>query len=45
MILGLPLDTLVFLWLGALAGGIAAGGSGFAFGLATMVSGVVELIG
>jgi uncharacterized membrane protein YfcA len=34
MILGLPFDTLGFLWLGALLGGIAAGGSGFAFGLA-----------
>jgi uncharacterized protein len=34
MMLGLPLDTLAFLWLGALLGGIAAGGSGFAFGLA-----------
>jgi uncharacterized protein len=31
---GLTLDTLAFLWLGALLGGIAAGGSGFAFGLA-----------
>jgi len=31
---GLSLDTLAFLWLGALLGGIAAGGSGFAFGLA-----------
>ena len=34
MILGLPLDTLAFLWVGAFVGGIAAGGSGFAFGLA-----------
>jgi uncharacterized membrane protein YfcA len=34
MVLGLSLDTLAFLWLGALLGGIAAGGSGFAFGLA-----------
>jgi uncharacterized protein len=34
MIAGLTLDTLAFLWLGALLGGIAAGGSGFAFGLA-----------
>jgi uncharacterized protein len=34
MLFGLPLDTLGFLWLGALVGGIAAGGSGFAFGLA-----------
>ena len=33
MIFGLPLDTLAFLWLGAFLGGIAAGGSGFAFGL------------
>jgi uncharacterized membrane protein YfcA len=32
--LGLSLDTLGVLWLGALLGGIAAGGSGFAFGLA-----------
>ena len=34
MLFGLPLDTIAFLWLGALVGGIAAGGSGFAFGLA-----------
>ena len=34
MIAGLPLDTVSILWLGALLGGIAAGGSGFAFGLA-----------
>ena len=34
MFAGLTLDTLSFLWLGALLGGIAAGGSGFAFGLA-----------
>src|SRR4051794_27894969 len=34
MFAGLTLDTLVFLWCGALLGGIAAGGSGFAFGLA-----------
>jgi len=34
MLFGLPLDTLVILWLGALLGGIAAGASGFAFGLA-----------
>jgi uncharacterized membrane protein YfcA len=34
MVLGLSLDTLAVLWLGALLGGIAAGGSGFAFGLA-----------
>jgi uncharacterized membrane protein YfcA len=31
---GLSLDTLAILWLGALVGGIAAGGSGFAFGVA-----------
>lgn len=34
MMAGLPLDTILILWLGALLGGIAAGGSGFAFGLA-----------
>ena len=34
MVLGLSFDMLGFLWLGALLGGIAAGGSGFAFGLA-----------
>jgi len=34
MVLGIPLDTLAILWLGALVGGIAAGGTGFAFGLA-----------
>ena len=34
MVLGLSLDTLAILWLGALVGGIAAGGSGFAFALA-----------
>jgi len=34
MIFGLPLATLAFLWLGAFVGGIAAGGSGFAFALA-----------
>ena len=34
MALGLPLDTLAILWLGALVGGVAAGGSGFAFALA-----------
>ena len=34
MFAGLTLDTLIFLWLGAILGGIAAGGSGFAFGLA-----------
>lgn len=31
---GLTLSTLAVLWLGALLGGIAAGGTGFAFGLA-----------
>ncbi len=34
MIAGIPYDTLGILWLGALLGGIAAGGAGFAFGLA-----------
>jgi uncharacterized membrane protein YfcA len=34
MLAGLPFDTLAMLWLGALVGGIAAGGTGFAFGLA-----------
>ncbi len=34
MLAGLPLETIGFLWLGAFVGGIAAGGSGFAFGLA-----------
>ena len=34
MLFGLPFDTLAILWLGALLGGIAAGASGFAFGLA-----------
>lgn len=34
MVLGLSLDTLAILWLGAMVGGIAAGGSGFAFALA-----------
>ena len=34
MLAGLPLETFAFLWLGALLGGIAAGASGFAFGLA-----------
>ena len=33
MIAGYPLDTVAILWLGALVGGIAAGGAGFAFGL------------
>ena len=31
---GLTVDTIAVLWLGALLGGIAAGGSGFAFALA-----------
>ena len=35
MFFGLPLETIGFLWLGALLGAIAAGGSGFAFGLAS----------
>ena len=34
MIAGIPFETVAFLWAGALVGGIAAGGSGFAFGLA-----------
>src|SRR3569623_3440796 len=34
MFAGLTLDTIAFLWRGALRGGIAAGGSGFAFALA-----------
>ena len=34
MLAGIPYETLGFLWVGALLGGIAAGGSGFAFGLA-----------
>jgi uncharacterized protein len=34
MIAGYPLDTIAILWLGTLVGGIAAGGAGFAFGLA-----------
>jgi uncharacterized protein len=34
MLAGLPFETIGFLWLGALVGGIAAGGTGFAFGLA-----------
>jgi len=34
MLAGLSLDTIGVLWLGALLGGIAAGGSGFAFALA-----------
>lgn len=34
MIAGIPIETLEFLWLGAFVGGIAAGASGFAFGLA-----------
>src|SRR6185312_3550443 len=35
MIAGIPIETLGFLWLGGLLGGIAAGASGFAFGLAS----------
>jgi hypothetical protein len=34
MIAGLPYDTIAVLWIGALLGGLAAGGSGFAFGVA-----------
>jgi uncharacterized membrane protein YfcA len=34
MLAGLSYETFGFLWLGALVGGIAAGGTGFAFGLA-----------
>jgi uncharacterized membrane protein YfcA len=34
MLAGLSPETIGVLWLGALLGGIAAGGSGFAFGLA-----------
>lgn len=34
MFAGLTFDTLAFLWVGALLGGVAAGGGGFAFGLA-----------
>jgi len=34
MVFGLRYDTLAILWLGALLGGVAAGGSGFAFALA-----------
>src|SRR5262245_51330942 len=34
MLAGLSYETISFLWLGALVGGIAAGGTGFAFGLA-----------
>ena len=34
MLAHISLDTLAFLWLGALLGGIAAGASGFAFALA-----------
>jgi uncharacterized membrane protein YfcA len=34
MIAGIPLETFELLWLGSLVGGIVAGGSGFAFGLA-----------
>lgn len=35
MIFGIPYETLAFLWLGAFTGAIAAGASGFAFGLAS----------
>ncbi|MGA6931924.1 MAG: sulfite exporter TauE/SafE family protein [Pseudolabrys sp.] len=34
MLAGLSYETIGFLWLGALLGSIAAGGTGFAFGLA-----------
>lgn len=34
MLAGISFETFGFLWAGALVGGIAAGGSGFAFGLA-----------
>jgi uncharacterized protein len=34
MLAGYPLGTIAVLWLGTLIGGIAAGGAGFAFGLA-----------
>lgn len=34
MLAGLSYETIRFLWLGALLGSIAAGGTGFAFGLA-----------
>lgn len=34
MIAGYPLDTVAVLWLATLVGAIAAGGAGFAFGLA-----------
>src|SRR6476469_10262461 len=34
MLAGLSYETIGFLWLGALVGGIAAGGTGFAFSLA-----------
>ena len=34
MLFGLPPDIVAVLWIGALLGGIAAGGSGFAFGVA-----------
>ncbi len=33
MLAGYPIETVAILWLGALVGGIAAGGAGFAFGL------------
>ena len=34
MVWGLSFDTIAILWIGALFGGVAAGGSGFAFGVA-----------
>jgi uncharacterized membrane protein YfcA len=34
MLAGYSFDTLAYLWVGTLLGGIAAGGAGFAFGLA-----------
>jgi uncharacterized protein len=34
MLAGLPYETIAVLWLGALLGGVAAGASGFAFGIA-----------
>ena len=37
MLAGCRSTTLAVLWLGALLGGIAAGGAGFAFGLAASV--------
>jgi hypothetical protein len=35
MLAGYSYDNLAYLWVGTLLGGIAAGGAGFAFGLAT----------